>query len=237
MTKLINVAVIPARGGSKRIPRKNIKKFNGKPIIAYSIEAALKSNCFNQVVVSTDDAEIAEIAKKYGANVPFIRPAELSDDYAGTTSVVKHAVEQLEKGKNFIDNVCCLYPTAPFIQPKIIAKAFQQLQISKSDYCFSATNFASPVQRAFQITRDNKVSMAYPEYFDTRSQDLEEFYHDAGQFYWGKAKAFKSELPIFSEVATLFILPRYLVQDIDTKNDWLRAEAMYRALRETGVVP
>ncbi len=232
----MNICVIPARGGSKRIPRKNIKEFNGKPIIAYSIEAALKSNCFDQVIVSTDDVEIVEVAKKYGAQVPFIRPTELSNDYAGTIPVIKHAIEWLEENNNSIESVCCLYATAPFIQPQTISRAFQRLQESKTDYCFSATSFTFPIQRALRITQDDKVDMFYPEYFNVRSQDLEEAYHDAGQFYWGKAQAFKDELPIFSEVATSYILPRYLVQDIDTKEDWIRAEAMYKTLQETGVL-
>ena len=232
----MNICVIPARGGSKRIPRKNIKKFNGKPIIAYSIEAALKSNCFDQVIVSTDDDEIAEVAKKYGAQVPFLRPDELSNDYAGTIPVIKHAIEWMEDNKSSVENVCCLYATAPFIQSQTISKAFQQLQESKADYCFSVTSFAFPIQRSIRITQDDKVSMFYPENFNVRSQDLEEAYHDAGQFYWGKAQAFKDELPIFSEAASPYILPRYLVQDIDTTEDWIRAEAMYRVLQETGLL-
>ena len=232
----MNICVIPARGGSKRIPRKNIKEFNGKPIIAYSIEAALKSNCFDQVIVSTDDDEIAEVAKKYGAQVPFLRPDELSNDYAGTIPVIKHAIEWMEDDKSSVENVCCLYATAPFIRPQIISQAYQQLNNSKADYCFSVTSFVFPIQRAIKIVEKNKVSMFYPEHFNTRSQDLEKAYHDAGQFYWGKAQAFKDELPIFTEVATPYILPRYLVQDIDTPEDWIRAEAMYRALQETNVL-
>jgi pseudaminic acid cytidylyltransferase len=232
----MNICVIPARGGSKRIPRKNIKKFNGKPIIAYSIEAALKSNCFDQVIVSTDDDEIAEVAKKYGAQVPFLRPDELSNDYAGTIPVIKHAIEWMEDNKSSVENVCCLYATAPFIQSQTISKAFQQLQESNSDYCFSVTSFVFPIQRAIKIVKKNKVSMFYSDYFNTRSQDLEEAYHDAGQFYWGKVQAFKDELPIFTEVATPYILPRYLVQDIDTPEDWIRAESMYRVLQETGLL-
>ena len=232
----MNICVIPARGGSKRIPRKNIKEFNGKPIIAYSIEAALKSNCFDQVIVSTDDDEIAEVAKKYGAQVPFLRPGELSNDYAGTIPVIKHAIEWMEDNKSSVENVCCLYATAPFIRPQIISQAYQQLNNSKADYCFSVTSFVFPIQRAIKIVEKNKVSMFYPEHFDTRSQDLEKAYHDAGQFYWGKAQAFKDESPIFTEVATPYILPRYLVQDIDTPEDWIRAESMYRVLQETGLL-
>jgi pseudaminic acid cytidylyltransferase len=232
----MNMCVIPARGGSKRILRKNIKEFNGKPIIAYSIEAALKSNCFDQVIVSTDDNEIAEVAKKYGAQVPFLRPDELSDDYTGTIPVIKHAIEWMEDNKSSVENVCCLYATAPFIQSQTISQAYQQLRNLKADYCFSVTSFVFPIQRAIKIVEKNKVSMFYPEHFNTRSQDLEEAYHDAGQFYWGKAQAFKDELPIFTEVATSYILPRYLVQDIDTPEDWIRAEAMHRVLQETGLL-
>ena len=233
----MNICVIPVRGGSKRIPRKNIKEFNGKPIIAYSIEAALKSNCFERVIVSTDDNEIAKVAKKYGAQVPFIRPIELSGDYTGTIPVIKHAIEWLEDDNNSIENVCCLYATAPFIQSKVISKAYQQLKDLKADYCFSVTSFAFPTQRSIKIVKGSKVKMFYPEHYNTRSQDLEEAYHDAGQFYWGKAQAFKDELTIFSEIATPYILPRYLVQDIDTSEDWVRAEAMYKVLRETNVLP
>jgi len=232
----MNICVVPARGGSKRVPRKNIKAFNGKPIIAYSIEAALESSCFDQVIVSTDDNEIAEVAKMYGAKVPFIRPDELSNDYVGTIPVVKHTIEWLENHNQTIDNVCCLYATAPFIQSQTILKSFQQLQESKTDYCFSVTSFAFPIQRSIRITQDGKVNMFYPENFSARSQDLEEAYYDAGQFYWGKAKAFKDELTIFSEAASPYILPRYLVQDIDTTEDWIRAEAMHRVLQETNLL-
>lgn len=233
----MNICVIPARGGSKRILRKNIKDFLGKPIIAYSIEVALKSNCFDKVIVSTDDDEIAVIAKKYGAKVPFIRPNELSNDYAGTIPVIKHAIEWLEENNNTIDNVCCLYATAPFIQSRTISQAFQQFQESKANYCFSVTSFAFPIQRAIKLTEENRVNMFFPENFEIRSQDLEEAYHDAGQFYWGKAQAFKDGLSIFSEVSSPYILPRYLVQDIDSTEDWIRAEAMYKVLKETDVLP
>ena len=229
----MNICVIPARAGSRRIPRKNIKEFNGKPIIAYSIEAALKSNCFSQVIVSTDDDEISEVAKKYGAHVPFVRPDELSNDYVGTIPVIKHTIEWMEDNNNYIENVCCLYATAPFLQSKIISKAYKQLKDSSADYCFSVTSFAFPIQRAIKIIQDSKVNMFYPEHFDKRSQDLEEAYHDAGQFYWGKAQAFKDGLTLFSEVATPYVLPRYIVQDIDTMEDWIRAEAMHKVLQET----
>jgi pseudaminic acid cytidylyltransferase len=233
----MNICVIPARGGSKRIQKKNIQNFNGKPIISYSIRAALESKCFDQVIVSTDDSEITEVAKKYGAEVPFIRPSKLSNDYADTVSVIKHAIEWIEKNGKSIEKVCCLYATAPFIKAQVITKALQQLQDSNADYCFSVTNFASPVQRSIRINKKTRVEMVYPEQFGSRSQDLEKIYHDAGQFYWGKSQAFKSGTSLFSEVATPYILPRYLVQDIDTKDDWVRAEVMYRALQETNVLP
>ena len=229
----MNICVIPARGGSKRIPRKNIKEFNGKPIIAYSIEAALKSNCFSQVIVSTDDDEISEVAKKYGALVPFVRPDELSNDYAGTIPVIKHAIEWMEDNNNYIENVCCLYATAPFIQSKIISKAYQQLKNSNSDCYFSVTSFAFPIQRAIKIVQGDKVDMFYPQHFMDRSQDLEDSYHDAGQFYWGIPQAFLDNEDIFSEKSIPVILPRYLVQDIDTLEDWHRAELMYKALDES----
>ena len=233
----MNICVIPARGGSKRIQKKNIQNFNGKPIISYSIRAALESKCFDQVIVSTDDSEITEVAKKYGAEVPFIRPSKLSNDYADTVSVIKHAIEWIEKNGKSIEKVCCLYATAPFIKAQVITKALQQLQDSNADYCFSVTNFASPVQRSIRINKKTRVEMVYPEQFGSRSQDLEKIYHDAGQFYWGKSQAFKSGTSLFSEVATPYILPRNLVQDVDTKDVWVRAEVMYRALQETNVLP
>jgi len=228
----MRLCVIPARGGSKRIPRKNIKEFNGKPIIAYSIEAALKSSCFDQVIVSTDDAEIAEVAKSFGASVPFMRPDELANDYASTIPVVKHAIEWFDDQVQAPSEVCCLYATAPFVRASTIRKAYEQMQSTQADYCFTATSFAFPIQRAIKVTAENRVEMFYPEYLETRSQDLEESYHDAGQFYWGKVEAFKQQKPLFSKSATLYILPRYLVQDIDTLEDWKKAELMHKIIQK-----
>ena len=230
----MNVCVIPARGGSKRIPKKNIKEFHGKPIIAYSIEAALESHCFDQVIVSTDDDEIAETAKKYGARVPFSRPDELSDDYIGTIPVIKHTIEWMENNNTYIEDVCCLYATAPFVRSKIISEAYQQLKNSNANYCFSVTSFNFPIQRAIRISQSGTINMFYPEHLETRSQDLKESYHDAGQFYWGKAEAFKQQKPLFSKSAMPYILPRHLVQDIDTPEDWRRAELMYQVLKKGG---
>jgi pseudaminic acid cytidylyltransferase len=230
----MKICVIPARGGSKRIPGKNIQKFNSKPMIAYSIEAALHSDCFDKVIVSTDDHQIANVAKTYGAEVPFMRPVELADDYVGILPVVKHSIEWFEQHKMAPSYVCCLFATAPFVHAKALKKAYQQLQDTKASYCFTVTSFPFPIQRAFKLTSEKRVKMFYPENFNTRSQDLEEAYHDAGQFYWGKPEAFKQLHPLLSESASPFILPRYLVQDIDTSEDWQRAEMMYRVLKESG---
>lgn len=227
----MKLAIIPARGGSKRIPRKNIKVFCGKPMIAYSIEAALKSGCFDRVIVTTDDEEIAEVSKSYGADIPFMRPNELADDYAGTLPVIKHAIEAMEKQGHSVTEVLCLYATAPFVQPYIITEAYQQLQDTQADYCFTVTSFVAPIQRAFKLTQENRLEMFEPEQFNKRSQDLEEAYHDAGQFYWGKAEAFKQQKPMLSKHASPYILPRYLVQDIDTLDDWKRAELMFAAMK------
>ena len=231
----MNICVIPARGGSKRIPRKNIKEFLGQPVIAYSIKAAIDSQCFDKVIVSTDDAEIAEVAKSFGASVPFMRPDELADDYASTIPVVKHAIEWFDDQGQSPSEVCCLYATAPFVRASTIRKAYEQMQSAQADYCFTVTSFAFPIQRAIKVTAENRVEMFYSEHFETRSQDLERSYHDAGQFYWGKAEAFKQQKPLFSKSATPYILPRYLVQDIDTLEDWKKAELMYKTIKKEAI--
>lgn len=223
----MNICVIPARGGSKRIPRKNINFFLGKPIIAYSIEEAIKSKLFDKVIVSTDDEEIAKVAREYGAETPFVRPKEISDDFTGTSDVVKHAINWLI-GKGMVyEYVCCIYATAPFLQEKYLKQGFKALEKNKVSFSFSVTSFAFPIQRAIKI-KDDRVSMFYPENFTARSQDLEEAYHDAGQFYWGKAQAFLDDEMIFSDKSFPVVLPRYLVQDIDTLEDWHKAELMYK---------
>ncbi len=229
----MRLCIIPARGGSKRIPRKNIKLFNGKAIIAYSIEAAIQSTCFDKVIVSTDDMEIAEFAKKFGAEVPFLRPPELSNDYTGTLAVIKHAIEWFEENNQTFDAVCCIYATAPFLSAKSLRQAYALMLESESDYCFSVTRFPFPIQRAVKKTENNRLQMFFPEHLNTRSQDLTEAYHDAGQFYWGKPEAFKQQKPLFSESATPYILPGHLVQDIDTPEDWVRAELMYQVIHQT----
>jgi len=228
----MNICVIPARGGSKRIPRKNIKTFNGKPIIAYSIEAAIESNCFDKVIVSTDDSEISKIAKVFGAEVPFIRPAEISNDFAATNPVIIHAVNWIENQGEIIDSICCLYATAPFIQSNSISEAYSQFKKYNADFCFSVTSFPFPIQRAIKIRQNGKVELFQPEHFHSRSQDLDETYHDAGQFYWGTKEAFNSNFPISSDTVIPFILPRHLVQDIDTLEDWITAEIMHEVIQK-----
>ncbi|MEQ6890044.1 pseudaminic acid cytidylyltransferase [Halomonas sp. CS7] len=231
----MNIAIIPARGGSKRIPRKNIKMFCGKPMIAWSIEAALASGCFARVIVSTDDDEITAVAREWGAEVPFMRPAALADDHAGTLPVIAHAVEWLREQGEPPEVVCCLYATAPFVQTDDLWAGEQALQAGDDvDYAFSVTSYAFPIQRALRLTAEGRVSMFQPEHFHTRSQDLEETWHDAGQFYWGLAAAWCAGTPIFGEHAVPVCLPRHRVQDIDTPEDWQRAEWLFQALQAEG---
>lgn len=227
----MNIAIIPARGGSKRIPRKNIKIFHGKPIIAYSIDVAKKSNCFDKIIVSTDDQEIADIAMQYGAEVPFFRPKDISDDFTTTVDVIKHALTWCEREKWKVDKVCCIYATAPFLLPEDIKMGLQKVSEDNVEYAFSATTFSFPIQRALSLNKDNSVSMFNPEHADSRSQDLEEAFHDAGQFYWGKSSAFLAGKVIFDIHSKAIVLPRKRVQDIDTVEDWELAESLFRQLQ------
>jgi pseudaminic acid cytidylyltransferase len=229
----MKVAIIPARGGSKRIPRKNIKTFHGKAIIAYSIEAAIASECFDKVIVSTDDAEIAAVAEAHGAEVPFLRPAEISDDYATTRDVMVHAIRWCQNEGWDVEVVCCLYATAPFVLPEDLQQGYALLKDTAVYFAFSATLFPFPIQRAIKLNKDRSVSMFSPEYEQVRSQDLDEAYHDAGQFYWGKASAFLANLSIFSPHSKALLLPRNRVQDIDTLEDWYNAESMYDVLTKS----
>lgn len=226
----MNVAIIPARGGSKRIPRKNIKEFCGKPMIAWSIEAAQKSGVFDRIIVSTDDKEIAEVARRYGAEVPFIRPANIADDFATTVDVIHHALVELSKIA-FIDSICCIYATAPFLQGLDLKNAYDKLKQNNCDYVFSATSFPFPIQRAVYLASDGMVRMFQPENEKKRSQDLEPAYHDAGQFYWGRPDAFMSRKGFFTSKSLLEILPRERVQDIDTPEDWVFAENLFQLLK------
>ena len=229
----MKIAVIPARGGSKRIPRKNIRVFCGKPIIAYSIAAAQQAGLFDQVVVSTDDEEIASVSRQFGAVTPFIRPKEIADDFTGTNAVVKHAVAWFGGQSDNVTHACCLYATAPLVQARFISEGYKALARSDAAFAFSVTSYAFPIQRAVRITPDGRVNAIYPEHRMTRSQDLKHAYHDAGQFYWGTARAFLEDMPLFAPHSIGVILPRHLVQDIDTLEDWDRAELMYRTINHT----
>lgn len=227
----MRLAVIPARGGSKRIPRKNIKPFGGLPMIAWSIKAALQSQCFDRIIVSTDDAEIAQVAQAHGAEVPFVRPPELSDDHTGTIPVIAHAIDWHNQNGNQAQEVCCIYATAPFVQAEDLLCGLHTLQSNGTEYAFSVTSYPFPIQRAVRITPDKRLEMFQPEHFGTRSQDLPEAWHDAGQFYWGKAQAWMQGIPLFSHAAAPVPLPRHRVQDIDTPEDWERAEWLFKAMQ------
>lgn len=226
----MKVAIIPARGGSKRIPRKNIKAFCGKPMIAWSIEAARRSSCFDEIIVSTDDDEIAEVAREYGASVPFLRPVSLSDDHTGTIPVISHAIDWLKSNGIPIEFGCCIYATAPFLSPVDLLAGLIALKEEMCDYAFSVTSYAFPIQRAIRRTPEGRVAMFNPEHFSTRSQDLEHAWHDAGQFYWGTAEAWMKEKILFNKGSVPIEIPRHRVQDIDTQEDWVRAEWLFKAM-------
>jgi N-acylneuraminate cytidylyltransferase len=225
------VAIIPARGGSKRIPRKNLKPFDGVPMIVRSIRTALESNLFDQVIVSTDDEEIAEVARANGAQVPFMRPATLADDFTGTAAVIVHALQQLPP----FDYACCVYATAPLLQARYLRQGYELLvQHPDKSFAFSVAGFGFPVQRALTLDEQGALTSLYPEFRETRSQDLPEAFQDAGQFYWGRSEAWLRGDVLFSPASLPVILPRHLVQDIDTLEDWKRAEYLYIALKAGG---
>lgn len=229
----MNLAIIPARGGSKRIPRKNIKSFVGQPLISYSLNAAVESKLFDAIIVSTDDAEIGKIALEFGATNILDRPPELSGDMVSSGVVVRHAIEEYKAASNkSIDYVCCIYATAPFISCQDIKTGFRQLiQTPEAHYAFSVTTFAFPIQRALRLSGGG-VEPLLPDSMKKRSQDLEERYHDAGQFYWGRCKSWVNQVSLFRPHSLPVVLPRFRVQDIDTEEDWQQAELMYRAYCE-----
>lgn len=228
----MKIAVIPARGGSKRIPRKNIKPFAGKPMIAHSIAAACESNLFDRILVSTDDCEIAEVAKALGAEVPFLRPVELSNDFAGTTDVIAHATQWMLDQQWPVEAVCCLYATAPFVRVEDLNRGLVALQSGPWAYAFTVTEFAAPIFRSFHLHPDGGLEMFFPDQFSTRSQDLPMALHDAGQFYWGRPTAWVERKRIFDRHSFPVIIPRWRVQDIDTEADWRRAELMMKAISQ-----
>jgi pseudaminic acid cytidylyltransferase len=223
------VCVIPARGGSKRIPRKNIRPFHGTPMIGWSIAAARDSGLFERIVVSTDDPEISEIACGLGAEVPFSRPDSLANDYAGTVPVITHAVEALDLDLDVA--VCCLYATAPFVQSTDLREGLRLLQAGAS-YAMAVTRFDYPIQRALRRSEDGAVSMIDRAQMQLRSQDFEPAWHDAGQFYWGLAATWASQMPVFGGRAHGVELPSSRVVDIDTPEDWDRAEALFQVLNQ-----
>ncbi len=226
-----NLCIIPARGGSKRIPRKNIKPFMGKPIIGYSIEAALKSRLFDEVMVSTDDADIAVIARQYGAKVPFMRSAKSSSDYATTEDVLIEVLDEYKRLGMDFDNICCLYSTAPFVTPERLNEAYQKMIDEKVDAVFTVVAYSYPIQRCLHIV-DGKIGMKWPEYQSARSQDLETIYHDAGQFYFGRVDQLRIENDLWMKNSVPLILPETEVQDLDTLTDWQLAEMKYNMLKK-----
>ncbi len=225
----MKIAVIPARGGSKRIPRKNIRNFAGRPIISYSIQAALQCELFDHVIVSTDDEEIAQAARSCGASVPFMRPARLADDFTGTGEVTNHAVQWLEATGCDIEHVCCIYPTAPFITANDLVDGWEALSSSDCDYVFSVTQFSYPVQRALRMNDGGLMEIVSEHDFQKRSQDLEPYYHDAGMLYWSNRDALGKRG--FSGNMRPLILPSWRVHDIDTEEDWRRAELVHLAMQ------
>lgn len=225
----MNLAVIPARGGSKRIPRKNIKEFCGRPMIAWAIEAAQKSACFDRIVVSTDDDEIAAVSRQWGAEVPFVRPDNLADDLTPTVPVIAHAIRECEKSGREIDVVCCIYPCVPLMQIDDLATALEKLRHSNLSYVFPVAEFSSPIQRAFSRDTNGQLCPFFPEYELECTQDVKTAYHDAGQFYWGTKKSWLNIRQIHSHGYGI-VIPRWRVVDIDTFEDWIRAELIFKIM-------
>ena len=225
-----NFAIIPARGGSKRIPKKNIRIFRNKPMIAWSIEAAKSSNCFDEIFVSTDSEEIAKVSENYGAKVPFLRSPKLSDDFTPTRDVVLDFIKWTQKKEMQFDNLCCIYATAPFAEPEDIRKSLKFLKSSENDsYVFVATTFHSSIFRAFTINEYGLTEMISPENYEKRSQDFKEVFHDAGQFYWGNINTWKRSAKILQN-SVPYLIPRWRTHDIDTEEDWKLAELMHSNL-------
>ena len=228
MRAAASVCLVPARGGSKRVPGKNVRDFCGVPMIRRSIDAARASGCFSRIVVSTDDARIADVAREAGAEVPFERPARLADDHATTLDVVRHALDALEADGAPPEALCCLYATAPFVRPADLVAGREAL--AGADFSMTVTRYAFPIRRALRLNAAHALEMLEPEHYATRSQDLEEALHDAGQFYWGTPAAWRSPASFFERRVAPVELPRWRVLDIDTPEDWTHAEALFRAL-------
>ena len=223
----MNIAIIPARGGSKRLPRKNIKMFHGLPVIAYAIKTARESGIFDEVFVSTDDGEIADIARSFGATVPWVRTRELSDDFATTVNVMQDAVRKLDSSLSNLENVCCIYPVTPLLKKEFLLEGLRVLKGGNWDYVITAMVAKTPPERFLSLGKNSEITMRFPEYEAVRTQDIASAYHDAGQFYWGKKTAWESALPIFSSRSTLLELPREMAVDVDTLEDWQHAEVLF----------
>jgi N-acylneuraminate cytidylyltransferase len=228
-----NICIIPARGGSKRILRKNIKEFLGKPIIAYSIQAAIDSGLFDEVMVSTDDLEIADIAKKYGAKVPFMRSEKNSDDFATTIEVINEVVKFYKSSNKFFNYVCCIYPTAPFVTAQKLNKTLGLIKNSGLDTVFPVIRYSFPIQRAMRVFQKDLIRMVQPNYINTRSQDLEPTYHDAGQFYWLKTNEALLKNKLWTEKTGFIEVNELEAQDIDTETDWKIAELKYQIMKDS----
>lgn len=227
------IAIIPARGGSKRIPRKNVRSFRGRPMLAYAIQTAKSTGLFDTVVVSTDDEEIAAVAESAGAWVPFRRPPELADDFTGTTPVVRHAINWLEAADQGAQSYCCLYATVPLLNAHWLAEGYRRLLHDPDvDYAFSVGQYRTPVMRALTEGPQGGVAMLFPQHAQTRSQDLPPVYHDAGQFYWGRRAAWIEGRPLFHQRTSMVVLPAYRVIDIDNEEDWRLAEHYSRIIEE-----
>jgi len=227
---MVTIAVIPARGGSKRIPKKNIKSFHGKPIIAYSIETAVRSKLFDRIIVSTDDEAIASLSRDYGAETPFLRPKELSDDFVGTHAVITHAIDWLRENSINVEYACGIYATAPFLQEKYLRAGYEKLLKNKHPLLLSVTTYPFPIQRALFSNEETLCPVSNKDY-QKRSQDLRESYHDAAQFYWGTPAGFHGAKESFSCNTGMVLLSRYDVCDIDTPEDWVLAERMFEAAK------
>lgn len=230
--KYSNVALIPARGGSKRIPNKNIKEFCGKPIISYSIKQAQESQLFQSIVVSTESKKIAKVAENYGAEVPFMRPNKLADDYTGTNAVLIHALKWLEENDISYDYACCIYPVAPLITKKFLIQGYELIRKNKAASVFSVTTYSSSILRSLKINKRNRLESIWPEHKKSRSQDLTEAYHDAGQFYWIDIKKYLKEREILSKDSMPLVIPRHYVIDVDTKEDWIFAEFLFETIKK-----
>ncbi|HEX5398548.1 MAG TPA: pseudaminic acid cytidylyltransferase [Verrucomicrobiae bacterium] len=227
------IAIIPARGGSKRIPRKNVKPFCGQPMLAWPIAAARASGVFDAILISTDDDEVAAVAERHGAEAPFRRPAELADDRTPTQPVIAHALRWFTEHRGPVEFVCCIYATAPFLQARYLREGLELLRTHPdADFTFAVTSYAYPIFRSLKRNPDRTVAMFWPEHEMTRSQDLPEAWHDAGQFYWGRGGSFLKHPGVFSARSYPVTLPRHLVQDIDTPEDWQMAERLFDAARQ-----